>query len=103
MFQSSKRYQIFQRKVSSADLILTPNSIEIIRTRNTKQNLCDENASKYDQQQIQGIFDKFGCIPYYFDQGNFQAMKNCEQVDQLMEMEKPLGIKGDVPNKQRYS
>jgi hypothetical protein len=102
MFQSSRRYKLFSRKVSSAYLDLSANVIEIIQTRNTKQNPCDENTSQYDQQQIQGIFDRFGCRPYYFNQGHFQAMKNCEKVDQLMDMEKLLSIKGDVPNQQKY-
>ena len=67
MFQSSRRYQLFVKRLSSEGLTVTPSSIEIIRKRNTKQNPCDENTSEYDYHQIQGIFDRFGCIPYYFN------------------------------------
>ena len=102
MFQSSRRYQLFVKRLSSEGLTVTPSSIEIIRKRNTKQNPCDENTSEYDYHQIQGIFDRFGCRPYYFNQGQFQTMKNCESVDQLMEMEKLLRIQRDVPNNQKY-
>ena len=102
MFQSARRYQLFSKRLSSAVLKIPPSLIEIIRNRNTKQNPCDENTSEYDYHQIQGIFDRFGCRPYYFNQGHFEGMKNCEQVAQLVDMEKLLSIKVDVPNQHKY-
>ena len=102
MFQSSRRYQLFIRGLANADLKVTPTWIEIIRTRNTKLNPCDENTAEYDQNQLQGIFEMFGCKPYYFNQGEFWPIHNCEEVDQLMEMEKLLNILGDVSNHQKY-
>ena len=102
MFQSSRRYQLFIRRLSRADLTVTPSSIEIILTRNTKQNPCDENTSEYDYHQIQDIFDRFGCRPYYFNHGEFGLMQNCESVDQLFKLESLLSILRDVPNNQKY-